>query len=106
VPYKDPERMRAYQREYQRMRKAGLNLTPAKTPLPLEFKLQTAQDVIDLLAEQIAAVKQDKEAGTLEKARTVGYLLTIALKAIETANLEARIEALERVLAERKVATA
>jgi hypothetical protein len=98
--------MRAYQREYQRLRKAGLKQTPAKTPVPLEFRLQTAQDVIDLLAEQIAAVKQDEEAGTLEKARTIGYLLTIALKAIETADLEARIEALERVLGERRAASA
>jgi hypothetical protein len=106
VPYKDPEKMRAYQREYQRLRKAGLKLTPAKTAVPSDFRLHTAQDVIELLSEQIAAVKQDKEAGTLEKARTIGYLLTIALKAIETADLEARIEALERVLGERKVATA
>lgn len=106
MPYKDPEKMRAYQREYKRLQRAGSRLTPGQTLVPLEFKLQTAQDVIDLLAEQIAAVKQDKKAGTLEKARTVGYLLTIALKAIETANLEARIEAMERVLAEREVATA
>lgn len=106
MPYKDPEKRRAYNREWMRLRRAGESGTPGGTQLPQEFKLQTAQDVIDLLAEQIAAVKQDQEAGTLEKARTIGYLLTIALKAIETANLEARIEALERVLNERKVATA
>lgn len=104
MPYKDPEKMRAYQREYQRMRKAGLNLTPVKTPVPSEFKLQTVQDVITLLAEQIEAVRQDREAGALEKARCIGYLAAIALKAVEAANLEARIEALERILNERKVA--
>lgn len=106
MPYKDPEKRRLYHREYARLRRAGTNQTPCQTRLPSEFRLQTAQDVIDLLAEQIAAVKQDQEAKTLEKARTIGYLLTIALKAIETADLEARIEALERVLGERKVATA
>jgi len=38
----------------------------------------------------------------LEKARTIGYLCGIALKAVETVNIEARLEALEQVLKERK----
>lgn len=102
MPYKDPEKMRAYQREYQRLRKAGLKLTPAKTPVPSEFRLKTVQDVIALIEEQVNAVRADQEAGTLEKARTIGYLSSIMLKAVETADLEARIEALERVLSERR----
>jgi hypothetical protein len=57
--------------------------------------------VLDLLQEQIQAVRSEKEAGTLEKARTVGYLAGIALKAIEAGNLAARIEMLEAVLKQR-----
>lgn len=97
MPYKDPERQKAYLREYQRIRRAGLQ-TPGKTELPSTFRLQTAKDVLNLLQEQINAVRDDAEAGTLEKARCIGYLAAIALKAVETANLEARIEALEAVL--------
>jgi hypothetical protein len=64
-------------------------------------RLQTAQDVIDLLEEQVEAVRADAEASTLEKARAIGYLAAIARKAIETANLAAHITMLEAVLKRR-----
>jgi hypothetical protein len=65
------------------------------------FRLQTAQDVIDLLQEQVEAVRSEKRAGTLEKARTIGYLTGIALRAIEAGNLAARVEMMELVLKQR-----
>jgi hypothetical protein len=68
----------------------------------LPFRLQTAQDVIDLLQEQIEAVRGEQEAGTLEKARTIGFLAGVALRAIEAGNLAARIEMLELILKQRK----
>ncbi len=102
MPYSDPERARGYQREYRRLRRGGDgSTTPGTTPVPLPFRLQTAADVIDLLEEQIEAVRAEGEAGTLEKARTIGYLAGIALKAIEAGNLAGRLEALEAVLKER-----
>jgi len=97
MPYKNPEKRRDYQREYKRLQR----LTPAQVSIPLEFKLKTAQDILELLAEQISAVKRDPEAGTLEKARTIGYLASIALRAVETAELEARVEEIERMLENR-----
>jgi hypothetical protein len=42
--------------------------------------------VIDILQEQVEAVRADVEASTLEKARLIGQLAGIALKAIETAD--------------------
>lgn len=104
MPYKDPEKQRAYKREWMRMRRAGERGTPGGTLLPLPFRLRTAQDVLALLAEQVEAVRQDPEAETLEKARVIGYLCGIALKAVEVADLSARIEALETVLKERRSA--
>src|SRR5262249_24015375 len=47
-------------------------------------RVQTPQDVIDLLQEQVEAVRQESMAGTIEKARAVGYLAGLARKAIET----------------------
>ena len=44
---------------------------------------------------------EETEAGTLEKARCIGYLAGIALKAIEAGDLAARLEALESVLKRR-----
>jgi hypothetical protein len=102
MPFKDPEKARDYQREYRRLRRSGDDCTtPSTTPVPIEFRLQTAQDVIGLLEEQVSAVRAEKAAGTLEKARTIGFLAGVALKAIEAGNLAARIEMLEAVLKQR-----
>ena len=102
MPFSNPERARDYQREYRRTRRAGDNCTtPSTSPLPLPFRLKTAADVLRLLEEQVEAVRVEREAGTLEKARTIGYLAGVALKAIEAGNLAARIEMLEAVLKQR-----
>jgi hypothetical protein len=104
MSYKDPEKQRDYQREYKRMQRAGSSQTPGQTLVPLPFRLKTAQDVLALIEEQVNAVREEPEAGTLEKARTVGYLAGIALKAVEVADLSGRVEALEQVLRKRKAA--
>jgi len=103
MPYKNPDKQRAYKREWMRMQRAGESGTPGGT-LPLPFRLQTAQDVVRLLEEQIAAIREEQQAGTLEKARAIGYLAGIALKAVEVAGLEERVAALETVLKQRKEA--
>ena len=102
MPYRDAERQRAYQRDYGRMRRAGDAQTPSQTLLPLPFRLKTAADVLALLAEQVAAVRDDPDAGTLERARCIGYLAGVALKAIEAGDLAARVEAVEAVLKGRR----
>ena len=102
MPFADPNKARDYQREYRRTRRAGDSCTtPGTTPLPLPFRLQTAADVLALIEEQVEAVCAEAEAGTLEKARTVGFLAGVALKAIEAGNLAARVEMLEAVLKQR-----
>jgi hypothetical protein len=99
MPFADPNRARAYQRDYRRLRRSGDSCTtPGTAPVPVTFRLQTAQDVIDLVQEQVQAVRADPEAKTLEKACAVGYLAGITLKAIEAGNLAARLENLEAVL--------
>ena len=57
--------------------------------------------MLALLDEQVDAVRHEAEAGALEKARCIGYLAAITLKAIEAGNLSARLEALESVLKNR-----
>ena len=104
MPYRDPEKQRDYQREYKRMQRAGSSQTPGQTLVPLPFRLKTARDVLALIEEQVNAVREEPEAGTLEKARAVGYLAGIALKAVEVADMSARLEAVEQVLRRRKAA--
>jgi hypothetical protein len=70
--------------------------------VPLEFRLQTAADVIALIEEQVAAVRDDTTTSTIEKARAIGYLAGVSLRAIEAGNLAARLEALETTLRKRK----
>jgi len=102
MPYANPDRARNYQREYRRSRRAGdARTTPCTAAVPTAFRLQTAQDVIDLLEEQVAAVRAEESAGALEKARAVGFLAGVALRAIEAGDLAARLEAVERVLTRR-----
>ena len=102
MPYKDPDKQQAYQREYGRLRRVGETQTPGQTQVPIPFRLKTAADVLALLEEQVSAVRNDPEAGTLEKARVVGYLAGISLKAIEAGDLAARVEAVEAVLKARR----
>jgi hypothetical protein len=62
---------------------------------PPPRRVQTAQDVIDLLQEQVEALRAETWVGTVEKARALGYLAGIARKAIETGDLAARLDKLE-----------
>jgi hypothetical protein len=102
MPFANPDQARDYQREYRRTRRAGdLCTTPGTTPVPLSFRLKTAADVLQLLEEQVEAVRAEASAGALEKARAIGYLAGIAMRAIEAGNLAARIEMLEAVLKQR-----
>ncbi|HVK12937.1 MAG TPA: hypothetical protein VM597_29560 [Gemmataceae bacterium] len=107
MPFSDADHARQYQREYRRTRRSGdARTTPCTAPVPLPFRLQTAQDVIDLLQEQFTLVRAEETAGALEKARAVGFLAGVALRAIEAGNLAARLEALEMALKSRKATTA
>lgn len=98
MAYKDAETSRAYHREYKRLKRAGLCQTPCQTSLPQTFRLRTAEDVLSLIVEQVEAVRADEDARTLEKARCIAYLATIALRAIESGDIAVRLEALERTL--------
>jgi hypothetical protein len=63
--------------------------------------LRTPRDVLDLLEEAAAAVRADPFTGTTAKARALGRLAAVALKAIEANNVVARVQMLEAVLKQR-----
>ena len=92
MPYKDKEKQRQYQREWQRMKKAGSDKTPGRTLNPADIK--TAQGLLDTLADIISEVAA-AEACPLTRARCLGFLISIGLKCVETADLEARLQRLE-----------
>lgn len=106
MPYRDPEQRRQYQRAYQRARRAQANgrrtlpasSTPASEALAA-LRIRTAHDVLVLLEEQLNLVRADTRIGVLERARVVGNLATVLLRAVETADIEDRIAALEAAAA-------
>jgi len=100
MPYADPDKSRTYHRDYQRQWRSGLT-TCKPSNLDGPARIQTAQDVLDLMEETINEVRE-ADADALVKARCIGYLAAITLKAVETANLEARVEAVEETLKIRK----
>jgi len=101
LPYKDPEKRREYQREYQRRRRAGEVKPSRKTSNPDPVQIEKARDILSLLEEVINEVR-DTDTDVVVKARCIGYLAGIALRAVEISDLEGRIEALETTLKLRK----
>jgi hypothetical protein len=98
MPYRDPEQRRAYDRGYKRTARTGGGPPPGQTRVPIPFRLKTAADVLALLEEQVGAVRADETLSTVERARTIGYLAGVSLKAIEAGDLAARLEAVEATL--------
>ena len=86
-------------RRVQSLEDRSLALRPAAAaPVPLD---QPA-DVLAVLAEQVNAVRADATADPNERARTLGFLAGLALRAMEGRDLAARLEAVERVLKLRR----
>jgi hypothetical protein len=102
MPYKDPSKRRAYQRDHARARRAGES-NPRLSLVPAPFRLKTALDVLSLLEEQVAAVRATAECSTLERARCLGFLAGVALRAVEVGELANRLEALEGALKARQL---
>jgi hypothetical protein len=70
----------------------------ARDPHPV----QTAADVRSLLAQQITQLTANPDLDPLRKAGQLAQLARVALRAIELASLEARVQAVETVLRLRK----
>ena len=100
MPYADPERQRAAKRASERKRRAAHGSTDGSVTrtLPLPVRVETAADILNLLSDAIGEVRAEMQAGALDRARAVGYLAGIALRAVETSGLEARLAALEEAL--------
>jgi hypothetical protein len=88
-------------RRLERLDRRVVLATSASRTEP-SVSLATASDVLTLLELATTAALSDLEAPPTERARTLGYLAGVALKALEVRGLEARVEALERVLHRRR----
>ena len=100
MPFKDKEKRRSYNRDYQRLRRAGqpTGSRGIEVIRPSNLKveqLQTAQGLLCILGNLIGEVLTTEKGDIFMRARTTGYLISIGLKAVEVADLESRITNLE-----------
>ena len=105
MPYKDPEKQKEYQREYQRLRRAGQSTKAVIKPVSKTSNpemIRTAQGLLGVLAHLIGEVLTTKQGDIFMRARTVGYLISIGLRAVEVADLETRVSNLETKMEGRK----
>ncbi|MBA7628962.1 hypothetical protein ES703_36459 [subsurface metagenome] len=106
MPYSDPEKRKEYHREYQRLRRAGeatrAVIKPASKTLNPE-QTETARGLLRILGHLVGQVLESEQGDAFIKARTVAYVVSVALRAIETSDLEARLTSLEnKVLGGKK----
>ena len=95
MPYKDPERQKEYQRQWQRARRAGNSEGFKVLRITSPEEIRTANALLTVLARLIKDVLETTEGDVFMRARTAGYLISIGLKAVEVADLEARLTVLE-----------
>ena len=100
MPFADPEKRKQYDADFKRKARAA-EPCPTRLTLPVEFRAKTAADVLALLNEQLDTLRQDASLGSVERAKAVGYLAGISLRAIEAGDVAARLEALESILKSR-----
>ena len=98
MPYKDPEKRRSYNRDYQRLRRAGQPTGSRGIevihPSNLE-QIETARGLLRVLGGLIGDVLTTEQGDVFMRSRTAGYLISIGLRAVEVADLESRIDNLE-----------
>lgn len=92
-PEQKKAREKALKKGGQALKKVKMNLAPVK------FEGGT-RDVADLLAETINQVRQNRISQ--RTANTIGYLANILLKALESGEIEERLEKIERVILEKR----
>lgn len=101
MPYKDPDKHREYDRERKRLVRAGAS-NPRPTQVEPAFRVRVMEDVMALLERAVQLAESDAQARDIEKSRALGFLASVALRAVETSDLAVRLEALEQVLKGRK----
>ncbi len=88
----------------RRLDRIGRRAAPPASGVAVPRPLDAAGDVLAIVEEAIREAWRDGAADPLDRARTLGYLAGVAIKALEARDLTARVEALERVLKLRRTA--
>lgn len=115
MPFKSPDARNRNQRERRAEKRDRLGAenppggdgpdapgAPTAEPEPVApIAIRTAADVLAAIEEAVNMVRADRRAGPQVKARSIGYLAAVAMKALEARDVAARLEAIEKVLKAR-----
>lgn len=101
MPFADPEKRREYDRNYKRQQRTGLTNGQTSNLVEGPLRIKTARDILGLLGETINEVRETG-GDALIRARCIGFLAGAALKAVEVADLESRVKAVEETLRLRR----
>ena len=86
----------------RRVQSLEQRMVAMRTVLATPTVLSSPADVLALLEEQVNQVRADPMTDPTERARTLGMLAGLALRAMDSRDIAARLEAVERVLKLRK----
>src|SRR5579871_7019978 len=78
------------------------SMRPAGVGPPVHRRLQSAQDLVDLIEEEVNNVRGAPWVAVLAKAQVIGRLVGVARAVLETNQIAARMSMLEAVLKRRK----
>ena len=102
MPYKDVEKQRDYKREWQRAQRSG---TRRNADEPGGTRLQSPDEVLGVLEEQIDTLRRDRRLSSGERARAIAQLATLSLKALEIRDIERKIDDIKSVVCLREPVT-
>jgi len=94
MPYKDKNKARDYQREYQRKRRSKDGYS-SKIGVTAEWKLSTADDLKSVLETIVSEIMSSDSLDIGVKGRVVASLLTVGVRLLEVGSIEERLERLE-----------
>lgn len=95
MPYKDENERREYQRKYKRKQREGESQD--KKRQTEKIRIKTISDIQYILSKCINEV-WNSDTELLVKVRTIGYLSGHCMKAIETGDIESRLQEIEKEL--------
>jgi len=119
MPFKDPQKRKQYHKDRRERQKKerveGVKAPPGGNPgnpvnptgdplppVPPDFGIRTdpapfatARDILAVLWEQVNDCRADRTATVQARARTIGFLSQVGLKAVEVTDLAERLAVLE-----------
>src|SRR5438128_1412507 len=97
MPYKEPEKRRAYDRARKRAKRAGGGLA-SPIRLSSELRIRVVEDATSLLEEAVELIRSDPRARDLDRGRGLLSACAVALNVVEARDLVVRLEEIEKVL--------